>query len=184
MKGLGQRIRLLRKARKLTLVEIAQKTGIDQATLSRIENGVMVGTLNSHMRIADALAVNLPELYENVLEKINEAKEKVAKEKVETFSHSTGAVAELLTTGILQKKMMPVLLKMKPKGRTENEEYPAPTERFVYSLKGSIEINFGKERRKLSAGESFYFNASFPHHFRNVGKSESWVLSVLTPSSL
>src|SRR3989338_3880805 len=98
MKGLGQRIRHLRKARKLTLVEIAKKTGIDQATLSRIENGVMIGTLNSHMRIATALGIPLPDLYENVLEKIHEAKERVAKEKLETFSHSTAAVAELLTT--------------------------------------------------------------------------------------
>ena len=36
MKGLGDRIRELRKTRRLTLVQVADKTGIDQATLSRI----------------------------------------------------------------------------------------------------------------------------------------------------
>ena len=184
MKGLGQRIRHLRKARKLTLVEIAKKTGIDQATLSRIENGVMIGTLNSHMRIAPALGIPLPDLYENVLEKIHEAKERVAKEKLETFSHSTGAVAELLTTGILQKKMMPVLLKIKPKGHTETEEYSAPTERFVYGLKGAIEVIVGRDKKELNSGESLYFNAGVGHSFRNTGKSECVCLSVLTPSSL
>src|SRR5688572_14590497 len=116
MKGLGERIKNLRKERNITLVEVASRTGIDQATLSRIENGKMTGTLDSHMKIADVLGIRLPELYDDVLSKISEVKDKLAKQKVETFSHSSGAVAELLTTGILQKKMMPILLKIKAKG--------------------------------------------------------------------
>ena len=184
MKGLGQRIRSLRKTRKLTLVEVAKQTGIDQATLSRIENGVMIGTLNSHMKIAQVLGLNLPDLYEDVLEKINEAKDKTIQRKLETFSHSSGVVAELLTTGILQKKMMPVLLKLKPKGSTEGEEYQPGAERFVYVLIGSVEINFGKEKKVLKQHESVYFNASAPHSFRSLSKSNCQLLSILTPSSL
>ena len=171
MKGLGNRIHRLRKSQKLTLVEIAKKTGIDQATLSRIENGIMIGTLSSHMKIAEALGTRLPDLYEDVLEKIDEKKEKVVRHKLETFSHSGGAVAELLTSNILQKKMMPVLLKLKPKGRTETEEYPAIAERFVYVLKGSAKAMIGKEDKSLNSGESLYFNASLPHHFANNAKS-------------
>lgn len=184
MKGLGQRIQTLRKARKLTLVEVAKKTGIDQATLSRIENGVMTGTLSSHMRIAEVLGLNLPDLYEDVLGKISEAKDKSVKQKLETFSHSSGAVAELLTSGILQKKMMPVLLKIKPKGRTEIEQYPALTERFVYVLEGNIEAVIGNERKSLKKRECLYFSATVAHHFQNTSKSECQMLSVLTPSSL
>ena len=184
MKGLGQRIKSLRKTRKLTLVEVAKKTGIDQATLSRIENGVMIGTLNSHMKIAEVLGLNLPELYEHVLDKISEAKDKSIKRKLETFSHSSGAVAELLTTSVLQKKMMPVLLKLKTKGHTETEEFPLPTERFIYVLKGSVELRLGKEPRSLKQGESLYFNGAIPHQLWNRHKGESHVLSIITPSSL
>ena len=184
MKGLGQRIKTLRKERKLTLVEIAKKTGIDQATLSRIENGVMTGTLSSHMKIAEALGMNLPDLYEDVLGKISDAKDKAIKQKLETFSHSSGAVAELLTTGILQKKMMPVLLKIKSKGQTESEEYQPGAERFIYVLKGSVEVNSEKEKKPLKKRDSLYFSASSPHYFKNPSKSECQLLSILTPSSL
>ncbi len=184
MKGLGQRIKILRKARRLTLVEIAKKTGIDQATLSRIENGVMIGTLSSHMKIAEALSVRLPDLYEDVLEKLVEKKEKAVRQKVETFSHSSGAVAELLTTGILQKKMMPVLLKLKPKGRTETEEFTIGSERFLYVVKGAVEISIENKAQTLKAGQSLYFNSTLPHYFRNPMRSESVCLSVLTPASL
>ena len=184
MKGLGHRIRTLRKARKLTLVEIAEKTGIDQATLSRLENEKMTGTLDSHMRIADALGVRLPDLYDQIVNKVHETKERIIRQKISTFSHSSGAVSELLTSGILQKKMMPVLIKIKPHGHTENEEYTAASERFIYVLKGILEINLGKEKRVLNTHETLYFNASTPHHFKNPSKSESWCLSVLTPTSL
>lgn len=184
MKGLGQRIKELRKTRKLTLVEIAKKTGIDQATLSRIENGVMTGTLESHMKISDVLGINLPSLYDDVITKTNEIKEKAARQKIETFSHSSGAVSEMLTTNILRKKMMPVLLKLKPGGQTETEEFSAGTERFIYVIKGSVQILAEGEKNEVHSGESFYFDASKPHHFKNLTKSEVWALSVSTPVSL
>jgi len=184
MKGLGPRIKALREARKLTLVGVAQTTGIDQATLSRIENDVMTGTLDSHVKIAQALGLNLPELYEDVLSKIGEAKDRLVKRKLEAFSHATGAVVQLLATSILQKKMMPVLFKLKPEGLTETEEYSLGAERFVYAIKGTLEIVVGKDSKAIKAGESLYFNASLPHHFSNKSKSECWLLSVMTPSAL
>ena len=184
MKGLGDRIKTLRKLRKLRLVEVSQKTGIDQATLSRMENGKMTGTLESHTKLAECFGIRLPELYEDLAGKLDEAKDKAVRQKLETFSHSSGAVAELLTTGILQKKMMPVLLRLKPNAHTETEEYSSITERFVYVVKGSLELTLGKEKRTLREHESLYFNASAPHHFRNLLKTESLALSVLTPTSL
>ena len=184
MEGLGDRIRVLRKERRLTLVEVARRTGIDQATLSRIETGVMTGTLNSHMKIAGVLGIPLPRLYEKVVNRGLEEKERRFREKLGSFSHSSGAVAELLTTSILQKKMLPILLKLQAHGRTEVEEFSAGAERFVYVIRGRVETHIGAERRTLAAGEGLYFEASKPHHFRNTLKTESWCLSVVTPASL
>lgn len=184
MRGLGKRIKELRKERKVTLVDVARKTGIDQATLSRIENEKMTGTLDSHMRIADALGIRLPQLYEELVNKVEEARDKIAHKKFESFSRSSGAVAELLTGGVLQKKMMPLLLKIKPGGHTETEVFPAMTERFVYVLSGKVEITIVDEKKELKAGESLYFNGSASHSFRNPSKTETRCLSVMTPVSL
>ena len=184
MKGLGERIRNLRKAKQLTIVEVAKSTGIDQATLSRIENGKMAGTLDSHRRIAETLGVRLTDLYDSVMQQIAQVKDRKASQKLETFSHSSGAVAELLAAGLFQKKMMPVLLKLKGRGRTETEELPAFSERFVYILKGSIEVVLGKEKSTLLQGGSLYFNASVPHCFKNRLKTEAQILSIVTPVSL
>ena len=184
MKGLGEKIKFLRKKLGLTIVDVERKTGIDKATLSRMEQGKMEGTLQSHMKIADVLGIRLPELYEDVLHDLEQSKDKKAKEKLETFSHSSGAIAELLTAGVLQKKMMPLLLKIKPSGQTEKEEYPAPTERFVFVLEGSIKLFLGEESKTLKKGESLYFNGARAHHLQNPFSSEAQCLSVITPVSL
>lgn len=184
MIGLGKRIRELRKQRKLTLVEVAGKTGIDKATLCRIEKGRMSGTLQSHLKIADALGIRLPDLYQQVLEGTHLEKDKRIKEKLDKFSHSGGAVSELLTTGVLNKKMLPVLLKLKAGGRTETEEHPVTAERFVYVLSGEIEVRVDDKPTHLRAGESLYFNADRPHQIRNAARSESRLLSIMTPTSL
>ena len=152
--------------------------------MSRIENGVMTGTIHSHMKIAEVLGVSLPELYKEAVEKISQAKEKAVRLKLETFSHSSGAVSELLTSNIFQKKMMPVLLKIEPKGRTETEELPPGAERFVHVLKGSVEIRLDDERKILKLGESLYFNGALPHSFKNPLNSESACLSVTSPVAL
>ena len=80
--------------------------------------------------------------------------------------------------------MMPVLLKLKNKAHTETEEYSPVTERFVHVLKGSAELALAQEKKVLKEGDSLYFNASRPHHFRNIGKTECRILSVITPASL
>ncbi len=42
---IGTKMHALRKAKKLTLTDLARKSGIQLATLSRIENLKMVGTI-------------------------------------------------------------------------------------------------------------------------------------------
>lgn len=181
MQGLGHHIKALRKARHMTLVEMAGKTGIDEATLSRIENAKMTGTLDSHQRIAQALEIRLPDLYQQVLAQEEARSEGQAKEKFETFFHKNGVVAELLTSGFLRKKMMPVLLRLEPHRSADSEAYTIGSERFLYVLEGQLRLTIGKDNHPLKAGESIYFQASIPHQLHNTFDNPAAVLSVLTP---
>ena len=62
----GQIIKKLRKENGLTLVELSKESGVALATLSRIENGRMTGTLKSHIKICEALDIVLTDLYKNL----------------------------------------------------------------------------------------------------------------------
>ena len=67
-KSIGARLRSLRRAQKVRLVELAKASGVDTATISRIETGKMSGTLESHIKLATALGYKLTELYAGIEE--------------------------------------------------------------------------------------------------------------------
>jgi quercetin dioxygenase-like cupin family protein len=146
-----------------------------------MENDKMTGTVDSHMRIADALGLRLPELYNDVLNESAKLKDKEITQKIETFARSTGVVAELLTTRAFQKKMMPVLLKMKSKATTHKESYPKSTERFIYVIAGALEIFVNSEKHILKQDDSLYFDASLLHFFKS-GRATK-CLSIVSPAS-
>ena len=48
-------------------------------------------------------------------------------------------------------------------------------------LRGELAITLEKEEYRLKAGDSFYFESATPHHWKNPGQAETWVLWVNTP---
>ena len=63
---IGKKMREVRKEKKITLIELSKATDVAQATLSRMENGQMLGTVESHRRIAETLGVSLSVLYDGI----------------------------------------------------------------------------------------------------------------------
>ena len=60
---IGERIRSIRQEKRMTLAKLSEKSGVAQATLSRIENGIMTGTIKSHLKISEAFGISLADLY-------------------------------------------------------------------------------------------------------------------------
>jgi transcriptional regulator with XRE-family HTH domain len=60
---LGNTVKKLRKERHLTLSDLSKQSGIQMATLSRIENHKANGSVNNYFRIAEALDMKLSELF-------------------------------------------------------------------------------------------------------------------------
>lgn len=181
---IGKKIRTLRKERKMTLVELSEKSGVAQATLSRIENGRMTGTLESHMKICEALEITLPELYSDIEYAKKEVEVQPESLRTEVFVHDEKSSSEMLTKDILRKKMMPVMLKLDPGGITHREENQKGTEKFLYVLEGTVEATIGEKVYTLTKGATLYFESSIPHFLKNVGNSKALCLCIITPPAL
>ena len=183
---IGNRIKELRKARKMSLTELSQKSGVQIATLSRIENGKMTGTLDSHMHIAKIFGIELTELYSNVTnrEESKNAAVTTPKSITDVFVHTEKSSYEILTTKILSKKMMPVLLKIEPQGKTNPEQNQPGTEKFLFVLEGKIKIEAGEQSFELTKYHTLYFDASLRHSLSNPGKQTARILCVVTPVAL
>lgn len=181
---IGKRLKELRKTHGMSLSELAEKSGVQIATLSRIEHLKMTGTLESHMNIAEALGIDITRLYTDIVKEESTADFKGPKAETDVFVRGDKSSYEILTSKVLSKKMMPILLKIEPNGKTDAEQSRIGTEKFVFVLDGKIEVKIRDASYVLSKGNTLYFDASVSHSFINKNKSTSKLLCIITPNNL
>jgi mannose-6-phosphate isomerase-like protein (cupin superfamily) len=159
-------------------------TGVAQATLSRIETGVMRGTVESHQRIAEALGMSLSELYSEVDDRLG---------RISAFSlgkRSAAAVrdakvkCEILTQHAMKKKITPLLLTLEGRGETDVEKFEAGVEKFYFVLEGEVTARIEKKEYPLSEGGTLYFDASLPHQLSNASGKKARVFCAVSPPAL
>lgn len=62
----GARLRARREAKRLTLMALAARAGVATGTISRMERGLMLGTLACHLRLARVLQLPLASLFRGI----------------------------------------------------------------------------------------------------------------------
>ena len=177
----GEIIHNIRRERKITLLELSRKSGVALATLSRIENGKMTGTLKSHICVANALEVSLPELYKNLDASKRQVEVQIRNARADVIVRDKRLSSEILASKVSNKKMMPVMIKIGPGGATHREETRPGIEKFIYILDGKLEAAIGEENYCLAKGDTLYFESFLTHQFKNTGKGEARLLVVTCP---
>ncbi len=181
LEHLGPRIRQLRREKGMTLTEIADKTGIAQATLSRIETGTMIGTVESHAKIAEMLGVPLSELYAETGAAAAQAAH-LSKSKRPVHHHKNAQV-ELLTPESGSRKISAVLVTLQAGAETPAEQSPRGTGKLIYVLEGEACVRIGQEDYIIKAGESLTFEADCQHQLKNLSSLPAKILSAASPAS-
>lgn len=181
---IGNIIRRLRKEKKMTLSELSERSGVALATLSRMEHGKMTGTLKSHMKICEALEIQLPEFYRELSPAGKTVQVRTREDKPDIFVHDKKHSVEVLASKVLTKKMMPVLIRLEKGASTHQDKTKPGVERFIYVVEGKVEAAIGEERYALAKEDTLYFESSLPHSFKNTGSSESRLICVTCPPIL
>lgn len=182
---IGKKIRQFRLAKEWTLADLSKESKVALSSLSRMETGRMTGTLESHLRIAKALGVRLPELYADVDPTSEGVEIRSAAAPADRFVPAkSSASVTLLTRTCLEKKLLPALMRLKPRQTLRQERGAVGSERFLYALKGQVELSVGEERWELKTGDSAYLRADRAHAVKNTGAGPAEILSVITPPAL
>jgi quercetin dioxygenase-like cupin family protein/DNA-binding Xre family transcriptional regulator len=182
--NIGETIRKLRKEKKMTLLELSERSGVALATLSRMENGKMTGTLESHVNICRALEVPLTDIYKDLIASSEKVEVETKKAGTGVFVHDKRASSEMLAANSFNKNMVPMMIKISKNGDTHPEKTKSGIEKFIYVLDGKLEAEIGGNKYKLIKGDTLYFESSAPHHFKNTGSSEVRLISVVSPPAL
>ena len=180
MDDIGKRIKDIRKSKKITLVELAKMTNVAQASLSRIETGIMTGTVESHQKIAEALGIGLSELYEGLDSRFAQIDYGEPQKENITIVNDNIQV-EILTTNASQKKIIPTVYTLRPQCETNVEKLERGVERFYWVLEGEITFIINKNEYLLKRKHSIYFDASLPHVLKNSSSSPAQVFCATSP---
>lgn len=104
---LGSRVRDLRKARGWTLEQAAVKAGLARSTLSKIENGQMSPTFDALKKLAEGLAISVPQLFTPPSKAQINGRMAVTKAGEGQPSATATYEHELLAGGLRKKQMLP-----------------------------------------------------------------------------
>jgi transcriptional regulator with XRE-family HTH domain len=179
--AVGQRIRDLRRSRKLSLEVVAARTDLSIGFLSQIERGLSSPSLRVLATIADVLGVGIAGLFG--------AKETAAtgsdaivtreQQRAELNLWRTGISKQLLSPSGSDGRLNLFLVHMEPNGSTGDELYTHDGEEAGLVLEGEMILTVDAESWTLRTGDSFRFASRRPHRFSNPsGKAKAVVLWV------
>jgi transcriptional regulator with XRE-family HTH domain len=178
--SVGARLRALRRARRLTLREIADRTDLSESFLSQLEREQSGASVASLQRIAGALGVAVSDLFSTDGAERPRVLRRGARQLV--------AFGELAHKALLTPKpfesLEVVVAEFRAGGSTGDEPYRhGDSEELLLVLEGAVELVLGEERHRLERGDCAHYRSSTPHRVSNPGPEPAEVLYVVSPPS-
>lgn len=167
---LGERIRSLRRQRRMSLRRTAEELRISPSALSMIENGAGGSSLKRLQHIADYFDVALVDLLaEAVPPTAAESGFEVTRQCFATVpgvSRGKGVWYQVLS-GLPTHGIQVSLITFQPGGGYAHDRLRHAGEEAHYVLLGSVVLLHGNDRVSLSQGDLVLFNAQTEHSFEN-----------------
>ena len=167
--AVGQRIRDLRRSRKLSLETIAARTDLSIGFLSQIERGLSSPSLRVLATIANVLGVVIAGLF-GAAETAAAGSDAIVtreQQRAELNLWRTGISKQLLSPSGSEGRLNLFLVHMEPGGSTGDELYTHDGEEAGLVLEGEMILTVDAESWTLRTGDSFRFASRRPHRFSN-----------------
>jgi transcriptional regulator with XRE-family HTH domain len=179
LSSFGTRLREMRLQRSWTLQELAERSGLSKAFLSRLESGSRQASIAAVLTLSRIFNVSLASLFESelatepcVIVRAAETVERTAK----------GLVYAPLSNAGRFFNLQPMRIKVSI-SRRGNEHYHHEGEEWIYVLSGSLTLSLAGRTYDLAAGDAAHFDSRLPHRLIARGARDAEVLLVACPIS-
>ncbi|KXJ58818.1 MAG: Cro/Cl family transcriptional regulator [Thalassospira sp. Nap_22] len=176
----GDQMRGLRKAKGMTLQSLAKKTALSVGYLSQLERNLASPSIRALSAIARALGVNISWFFAEPDGVQSKESSVVVRAKARrSLSFASGIRDELLCPSLTGALEM-LLCTLEP-GASSGDLYTHTGEEAGFVSNGQLELRIEDDVFLLNAGDSFHFDCSRPHGYRNPGSEVTIVVWAVTP---
>ena len=178
------KLTLVRESRSLSLEQLADRAGLKAEVVGQIESGDLIPSLGPLIRIARALGVRLGTFLddqENVGPVVVRAGEKRKVMHVSDKNHPGHSDLDFfsLAANKAGRHMEPFLIDIHPSSAQEVRLSAHEGEEFIFVFSGEVEITYGSETHRLSAGDSIYYDSIVAHSVHCAGDGPAQILAVV-----
>lgn len=179
----GKQIRDLRKAKGITLVDLAEKIKRSVGYISQVERGVSTISIPVLQAISDALEVNVTWFYHTDKKQNGDEIEDIvrANARRQLNFYGTGIHEELLSPRLSGEILM-IKTTLDPLAKSDDTPRQRKgKEEAGYIQSGKLELTIGEKHYSLKKGDSFSITGTDPHFINNPSKTKKtviiWVMS-------
>ncbi|MDE1173609.1 MAG: XRE family transcriptional regulator [Parvibaculaceae bacterium] len=177
----GARLRMRRLARRLTLQELAEKSGLSVGLLSQIERGMTTPSLRSLRQISTALEMPLGWLFEPAPHPSDDLI--VRAENRRKMDLGPGAMVKELMSPDSVLDIQIIRIVIQPGGTSGDKPYNNPIgAKCGTIISGQLGLEVSGKEYVLKAGDSFAFRAENMHRFWCAGDEPVDLIWVVTPA--
>ena len=173
----GNRLRQLREARRVSMRTLATMSGLSANALSMIERGKTSPSVSTLYRIADALTVPVTDFFGP-----DEARKKVVflKSEERTRLSFLRGLWEGLGGEQFTGRAMPFLITLENGASSGPNTMLHSGHEFVFCLRGELEYQVEGHTYPMESGDSLLFAAHLKHRWRNPGATVTSALIVIS----
>ena len=184
-KIVGEKIKSLRDTKQISITELAERTGLAEEQIERIENNVDIPSLAPLIKIARALGVRLGTFLDDQdeLGAVISRKQDNTQNTISFSNNAMNARTHMryrsLSKSKADRNMEPFIIDIEATDETSYEVSSHEGEEFIYVMEGAVEIAYGKINQIIEAGDSIYYDSIVPHHVHGFKGQAAKILAVV-----
>jgi transcriptional regulator with XRE-family HTH domain len=186
----GERLRQMRQAAGLSQRQLAEASGVPHGQISMIETNRSSPSVASLRKILGGLSVTMSEFFEpdapvsqSVFFKPQDLRDLTTR-LYSTLDDPRGKMT-LQQVGDAKSHNLQILYeRYEPGADTGAQMLEHVSHEGGVVIAGEVEVTVGDQCAVLKAGDSYLFDSTQPHRFRNIGDREAVVVSACTPPYL
>ena len=182
--GIGRKLQTLREKHRLTLDDLAARTGLARDLLADIEKGEFVPPVATLLNVARALGVEMAHFFKDDAPELNISLTRQAdripiRQRPHHREGEVDYIYEALETRKQDKHMEPLLVEFQPLSTAEMVFTSHDGEEFTYLLEGRLEFRTNERVEILGPGDTLYFESAQNHSFRSLDGKPARALVVV-----